>query len=470
LTLTSAGLLVSILSALESRVQWIASFCAMFGEGCQRTEDFSLFKIPVSWWGIGYYVALAFLIYFAKPWILWFVIAGFGFELTFLWIMISIRAFCIFCLFNAVVVAGLVWYVFDPAQIWKSVSLILFFFMCSNYLISRENLSTISKGAEKQPESAVASINGDNITEKDLERPLAQRIYELETKIYKLKRDRLKRMIHDVLLEKEANYRKISRKKLLETITTEIPNVSEEEIERYRRNNRPQLEMEELDKEHVKKILAQKKKRQQIWRFADSLKEKYHVEIFLQKPSLPLTKVVVEGRPTLGPSDGRVVVVEFSDPFCPACRKAHETTKKVKNAYGDQIRWVFKDFPLKTHKGAKKVLEAAHCAEEQGKFWEYQDIVFNAEEKPDADTLKKYAESLDLDREQFDRCLDNRTYRTQIENDIRDGQKAGISSTPTFIINGKMLSGALSFDKFTRKIDEELKKTTTVRSKKSVFP
>jgi protein-disulfide isomerase len=425
--LTLAGFCISVLSALESRVKWIASFCALFGEGCRRTEDFSLFKIPVSWWGIGYYLFLAFLLYFATPGVFWFVMAGFGFELTFLWIMVSIRAFCIFCIFNAAVVAGLVWASFDPSRIWQSATVALFFFMSSNHLISRENTSQISQEQAEAPESAVATVNGETITREALERPLSQQIYELNYKIYRLKRRRLEKMIQNVLLAKEAKRRKISREELREMVLSEDQKVSGE------------------------------KKSEIIANYVNRLKEKHEVKIFLQKPSLPLTRIDIEDSPVLGPAGARVVVVEFSDLLCPACREAHHTTRRIREAYGDQIRWVFKDFPLERHKGAAKAAQAAHCAGEQDKFWEYQDIVIHSgEENPDAGRLTAYAQKLGLDREQFGSCLNNGKYRERIENDIQSGKKAGISAIPTFIINGKMISGKLSYDGFKQKIDEAL--------------
>jgi len=458
--LTLAGFLVSILSALESRVQWLARFCAFFGEGCRRTEDFTLFKVPISWWGIGYYAGLALLLLFGRPAVLWYAMAGFGFELTFLWIMVSIRAFCVFCLFNALVVAGLVWLCFDPAYIWPSATLALLLFIASNHLISRENVARMAPASEEPPEAAAAKIEDEIITNEDLERPLSQRIYKLENQIYRLKRRRLQMLIRDILLDKEAARRRMPKQQLLDTLSNGDPEVSTDEIERYRRQNPAQVEAWEDStvpvKAQIRKFLAEKKKKQKIADFADSLQERYAVKILLSKPALPLTQVDIEGRPAMGPSDAEVVVVEFSDPFCPACRTAHKATLKVKEAYGDRVRWVFKDFPLETHQGAKKAAEAAHCAGEAGKFWEYQDKVFKAEEKPDTDRLKAYARDLDLDRDRFDACLEEGKYRSQVESDIQEGRAAGISATPTFIINGEMISGALSLEEFKEKIEAEL--------------
>ncbi len=86
----------------------------------------------------------------------------------------------------------------------------------------------------------------------------------------------------------------------------------------------------------------------------------------------------------MGPADALVVVVEFSDYLCPGCRKGYEITKTIRDKYRDRIRWVFKDFPLDRHEGADKMAEAAHCANDQGKFWQYQDLLFSSENTPDS--------------------------------------------------------------------------------------
>jgi len=419
-----------------------------------------MFKIPVSWWGIGYYGLLASFLFFATPWTFWIVMAGFGFELTFLWVMVSIHAFCIFCVFNAVVMGGLAWLFFDPARVWQSAATVLFFFTVSNYLLSRENRTRLSRKDEDHPETVIASVDGENIAKKDVERPLSQRIYDLKNKIYNLKRNRLEAIIQHMLLEKEAGQRQISKEELIDHVLGEGVTVSDDEIARHRQANLKTLEDARGSKapseEEVRKFLEEKKKNEKINDFTETLKEKHEVEIFLKKPTLPLTDVDIKGRPSLGSSKAKVVVVEFSDLFCPACRAAHHTVRKIRDAYENRIRWVFKDFPLEAHEGADTAAAAAHCAGEQGKFWQYQDMVFDGEENPNVEKLEKYAESLDLDMKRFNQCLEGEEYADQIQNDIKDGRNAGISAIPTFIVNGRMLSGALSFDDFRKNIEAEL--------------
>jgi len=458
---TVAGLMVSIFSALENRVRWIADFCAIFGEGCRRTQEFTLFNIQVSWWGIAYYLLVAGLLALVEPWLFWVVMLGVGFELTFLRIMVSMRLFCIFCLFNAMVIAVLAWMVFDAQRMWPGATLMLLVYLGSNYFLSRENMLQMTPLQEQTPDTVVAEVDGQIITKEELERPLLQRIYQQKNKIYQIKRSRLEQMVQDILLQKEAERRGVEKSRLIEEVIAAVPEVSNEAVEHYCRKHLKDAQgwqgPEEAFKEKVRKRLLEDNERAAIRRFATSLKERYNVTIRLQKPFLPLTPVEIEGRPALGPSDAPVVVVEFSDLFCPACSRAHYTVHKIRDAYKDQIRLVFKDFPLERHKGAKLAAEAAHCAEAQGKFWEYQDMVFKSEEKPDRAMLKRYAERLGLDPTAFEQCLDSGRYRSQVEDDIQAGRHIGMSATPTFVINGKMFSGALSYDEFKQEIDSALR-------------
>ena len=193
------------------------------------------------------------------------------------------------------------------------------------------------------------------------------------------------------------------------------------------------------------------------------LREQYPVTVHLDEPPLPFSKVSVGDSPVSGPPDAAVTVVEFSDYLCPACRNAHETTKSIRETYAGKIRWIFKDYPLDSHKGARKLAEAAHCAGEQGQFWEYQDHLFSASGEIGPAKLKEFATQLGLDGERFMRCFESREYAARVDNDIKQAGESGVSSTPSFIINGRLKPGSLSPEDFKQIIDEELTKAGLTR-------
>ena len=117
---------------------------------------------------------------------------------------------------------------------------------------------------------------------------------------------------------------------------------------------------------------------------------------------------------------------------------------------------MFKDFPLSIHNNAQKAAEAARCANEQDKFWDYHDVLFKNRTALDLNNLKKFAADLKLDTAKFDACLDSGKYVPEISKDVADGLKVGVSGTPAFLINGRFLSGAQPLSAFQEVIDEEL--------------
>jgi protein-disulfide isomerase len=117
---------------------------------------------------------------------------------------------------------------------------------------------------------------------------------------------------------------------------------------------------------------------------------------------------------------------------------------------------VFKDFPLPTHPNAMKAAEAAHCAGDQGKYWEMHDRMFTDQRALDVENLKKSASALGLDAAKFGQCLDGGKYVAEIRGDIAVGEKLGVNSTPSMFINGRPLVGAQPFEAFKQIIDEEL--------------
>lgn len=169
------------------------------------------------------------------------------------------------------------------------------------------------------------------------------------------------------------------------------------------------------------------------------------------------TGVSADDDPQKGPANAKVTIIEFSDFQCPFCARAQPTLEQIFQTYGSKVRLVYRDFPLSFHQNAQKAAEAAECADEQGKFWEYHDILFANQNALDTESLKKYAAELKLDSQKFNSCLDSGKYGQEVKKDFSDGQSAGVQGTPAFFINGRLVSGAQPFENFKAIIDEELK-------------
>jgi protein-disulfide isomerase len=116
---------------------------------------------------------------------------------------------------------------------------------------------------------------------------------------------------------------------------------------------------------------------------------------------------------------------------------------------------VYRDYPIPSHTGSQEAAEATECADDQGKFWEYHDLIW-ANRAVDVDSLKGYAAQLGLDTATFNDCLDSGKHASEVEKDYQDGQSYGVTATPTFFINGQLLRGAKPFESFKTVIDAAL--------------
>ena len=166
---------------------------------------------------------------------------------------------------------------------------------------------------------------------------------------------------------------------------------------------------------------------------------------------------VLADDPVLGPANAPVTLIEFSDFQCPFCARVMPTLKRVKEAYGDRVRIVWKDFPLTSiHPQAFKAAEAGQCAREQGKFWELHDRLFANQQALEPDALKQHAAAVGLDVTMFNACFDASKYGERVQQQMSVGSQLGVGSTPTTFINGRLVSGAQPYEVFTAIIDEEL--------------
>lgn len=177
------------------------------------------------------------------------------------------------------------------------------------------------------------------------------------------------------------------------------------------------------------------------------------------QPSAPSeVEVSADDDPYIGPEDAPVVIVEFSDFQCPYCtRFRDQTLDTLLDEYGDQIRFVYRDFPLtQMHQQALGAHIAAECAADQEMFWEMHDAIFDNQNQLDTESLRRYAEDLGLDMDTFNDCLEDEAHHDEVLADLTEGQSYGVRGTPSFFINGRPLVGAQPFENFQAIIDEEL--------------
>jgi len=182
----------------------------------------------------------------------------------------------------------------------------------------------------------------------------------------------------------------------------------------------------------------------------------------INEPSQPpRIQVNADDDPMKGSKNAPVTIIEFSDFQCPFCAKFFtQTLPLIEENYikTGKVNLVYRDFPLNFHENAQKSAEAAECADEQGKFWEYHDKIFENQNALDATSLKQYAKDIGLDTGKFDDCLDSGKMVSEIQKDFRDGSSYGVSGTPAFFVNGISVVGAQPYSVFEQIIEQELDK------------
>ncbi|HIJ11132.1 TPA: DsbA family protein [Candidatus Woesearchaeota archaeon] len=173
----------------------------------------------------------------------------------------------------------------------------------------------------------------------------------------------------------------------------------------------------------------------------------------------PVADVDADDDPVLGNADAPVTIIEFSDYQCPFCSRFwSQTLPQIKSQYiaTGKVKFVYRDFALSNHPLAAPAAIAANCAEPQGKFWEFHDLIFGNQQSLSEASLRTWATQLGLDMTAWDACRNDPASRAEIQKDFNDGGAAGVGGTPAFFVNGKLLSGAQPFSAFQQAIEGEL--------------
>lgn len=305
----------------------------------------------------------------------------------------------------------------------------------------------------------LAEVNGEAITAAEVDKALGAPLRKLEEQIYQLKRQKLDALIAERLLEWEAARRGISVRALLDVeVTAKVGPVPDEEVEALYQKNKARLRGEEsVIREQIRARLQNQKVAARRETLVQSLRSGATVVVHLKAPPVFRAEVRVDGAPFLGPAGAPVAIVEFSDFHCPYCKQVQPTLSQILSKYGDKVKLVYRDFPIdRLHPRARQAAEAARCAHDQGKFWAYHDALFANSPKAGPDQLKAYAQEVGLDLTSFERCLSGRVHEAAVQRDVDDGVRLGVTGTPAFFINGRLLSGAQPVESFARAIDEEL--------------
>jgi len=305
----------------------------------------------------------------------------------------------------------------------------------------------------------LAEVDGQVITSEEVEKALGASLTRLQEQLYALKRQKLQALIDERLLAKEAARRGISVAALQDgEIVSKVGLVTEQEIERFYQANKGRLQDDEATaREQIRAYLQNQKLQAQREAYLKILRAQAKVVVHLKPPPISRAAVSTEGAPFKGGATAPVTIVEFQDFHCPFCKRVQGTIGELLARYGDKVKVVHRDFPIdQLHPRARKGHEAARCANEQGKFWAYHDKLYENAPKASLEHLKAFAQEVGLDVPAFEQCVASGKHRAAVQRDVEEGQRLGVTGTPTFFINGRQLSGAQPLESFARVVDEEL--------------
>lgn len=317
--------------------------------------------------------------------------------------------------------------------------------------------------AQTADEIVVAVVDGQQITRKQVDDSMSMQIYPLKQQLAMLRKVALENLIITKVLENEARRRRISVDELRKELMAGAINVTPEQVEEAYAQNASFFAAMNRDEAKARlRLDLENQARMRNYKAAlEKLKQAGSIRVL--EPTTDSFFSNDDGKsPFLGSKDAAVTIVEFSDFECPFCRMVQPTLKQLLNVYDGKIRLVFKHLPSEGHQHSMQAARAAICAAEQDRFWQYHDAVFaSADRSPGA--LRTLAQNLGLATDRFQTCLSSQQSLTQVVRDAGDARNLGINSTPSFVINGRIVSGAISLTEFRRIIDEELQRTGSLR-------
>ena len=303
----------------------------------------------------------------------------------------------------------------------------------------------------------VAEVNGGPILASELDQRAAKRLLRVRQDEYEIRGQVLDELIAERLVAAEAQKRGVSAEQLLKQevdAKTQLP--APPYVEQIYEQNKQRFGAAPRDEAlaRIREILGGRAISERRAAFEKELRGKATVAVRLEAPRADV--VIPAGAPSTGPATAPVTIVEFTDYQCPYCHRAQAVIEEVLQRYSGKVRFVHLDFPLDGHPEAMPAARAARCAGEQGRFWEYHRGIMSRPGPLDAADLRGRAAMLKLDPAKFDPCLASDRYDEAIRAEMGHGSELGVTGTPAYFVNGRMLSGSRPLESFVEVIDAEL--------------
>jgi protein-disulfide isomerase len=351
-------------------------------------------------------------------------------------------------------------------KIYKSASLFLAVFMLALTLSSCTQGKQASKADEivrpLADDFVIIEYKGGSVTAKDIAKEVNPGIKELQGQVIEQYKQAANRALLMKLLEAEAKKEGVATPQELLMRKVQPRDPSEEEITAFMKQNgleKPMKDpktgkMEKVSRDDIKQFLGRQSMQEQQQAYFASLRTAVNPKVKIEEPRVKIAETGKE--PFHGNQNAKVVIHEFSDFECPFCARGKTLVTQIKEAYGDKVKVVFRNFPLEFHPNAEPAARAALCAHKQGKFWEFHDKAFDNQKGLTEANFVAWAGELGLKADDFKKCLGDDSVKASLESDLKAAESLGVNSTPTFYVNGRKVAGALPFDQMKQMIDQEL--------------
>jgi protein-disulfide isomerase len=307
----------------------------------------------------------------------------------------------------------------------------------------------------QEPTVVVARVGKHTITQKELDESVLSKIVPLQQQLYALRKTALQNLIIRKLLESEAARKGVTVDRLRQQFMAGPVEVSAIQVEDLYRQNLTVFALFSPD-EAREKLRLDLEGQTRLKRYRDAvagLRKIYSVEVLLSEPRLTLLNDSAAS--IRGPADARIVITEFADFQCGYCKEVQPTLKRLLEIYPKDIQLSFRAVASAAHPLSIASAEAARCAGKQDSFWAFHDALFAAESLS-SKIFSQLAHDLKLNVPEFERCQSSGEMRAGIDGDLIEAQRLGINATPTFLINGRLLTGAASLEEFKTVVEQEL--------------
>ncbi|CAM3706777.1 DsbA family protein [Parendozoicomonas haliclonae] len=297
----------------------------------------------------------------------------------------------------------------------------------------------VSPGMGTDQANGVLSMGGKVYTIEDLPPAAARALHDVDTQAWMQKRQILASTAGEIYVSNKVQETGGDRQTVLKE-TLGIDDLSDDELKAFYEQNRERIPAEfEQIKEQIRGYLMGQQVQMKREELVERLRTELDMQVTLPEPEAPLTVIDYEGFPVKGNPDAKVTIVKFADYQCPHCKDAAATLDVLMEEIGDKARMIYMDFPINQSGISRQVALGAVCADEQGKFWEYNDAAYQQQSSLNPDSPVQLADALALDKEAFQACMNSDRPETRVARAEDEAERLGLTGTPAVFVNGRVI-------------------------------